>query len=376
VTGGGWGQDPFGGSPFGGEPFGGGSATGGPAAGRPTPTPAPVFGSAPPPHQPGGEQTNTLATLSVIFAFAFAPAGAVLGHLGLREIARTGEKGRQRAIVGIALSYSIIVIVVIGLVVWTVTRDEAKSSTASSSSRPTTTCSTPATSGPLSAPPTLNPGRTVDAGELPALVLGGDEVDAIATKNGQPAPSLTAAPPSSALEPSPGAQGSTDPADFAPAIIAGSETGYRDSGYRAVYTQAMTGQAPAGTQTLTQSVLAFPEAATAQRALQGFLQLIARCLPPDPSGYLVGFFKFTEHDGASLEDWELTAPQLAHTAGQGDPYYRFDGIRYGPPSAGPPYSNERAIGVKGNVIVDVAFRGVTNYLTTLGVLAAILKKLS
>jgi hypothetical protein len=335
-----------------------------------------VFGSPPPPQQPGGKQTNTLATLSVIFALLFAPAGAVLGHLGLREIARTGERGRRRAFIGIALSYSIIVIMVIGLVVWTVTRDEAKSPTASTSSRPTTTCSTPDGSGPVIAPPTLNPGRTVDAGDLSALLLDVDQVDAIFTQDGQPAPSLTAQPPSTALEPSPGKQGSTDPADFAPAMIAGSETGYRDSGYRAVYTQAMTGQVSAGTQALTQSVLAFPDAATAQRALQGFLQLIARCLPPDPSGYRLGFFKFTEHDGASHEDWELTAPELAHTARQGDPYYRFDGVRYGAQSPSDPYSNERAIGVKGNAIVDVAFRGVTNYLTTLGVLAAILKKLS
>jgi eukaryotic-like serine/threonine-protein kinase len=374
VTGGGWGHDPFGGSTFGGESFGGGST--GPGGGPLAFTPPPVFGSPPPPQQPGGKQTNTLATLSVIFAFLFAPAGAVLGHLGLREIARTGERGRRRAFIGIALSYSIIVIMVIGLVVWTVTRDEAKSPTAFTSSRPTTTCSTSDGSGPLIAPPTLNPGRTVDAGELPALLLDVDQVDAIFTQDGQPAPSLTAQPPSTALEPSPGARGSTDPADFAPAMIAGSEAGYRDSGYRAVYTQAMTGQASAGTQALTQSVLAFPDAATAQRALQGFLQLIARCLPPDPSGYRLGFFKFAEHDGASLEDWELTAPELAHTAGQGDPYYRFDGIRYGAQSASAPYSNERAIGVKGNAIVDVAFRGVTNYLTTLGVLAAILKKLS
>jgi hypothetical protein len=114
VTGAGWGQDPFGGSPFGGDPFGGGPAGGSPWGGNPgsggpaSPpsfTPPPTFGS---PHGPGGGATNTLATLSVIFAFLFAPAGAVLGHLGLRQIARTGQRGRQRAIVGIALSYSII----------------------------------------------------------------------------------------------------------------------------------------------------------------------------------------------------------------------------------------------------------------------------
>ena len=35
------------------------------------------------------QTVNTLATLSLVFAFVFAPAGAILGHLGLAQIRRT-----------------------------------------------------------------------------------------------------------------------------------------------------------------------------------------------------------------------------------------------------------------------------------------------
>ncbi len=46
------------------------------------------------PHGPGpsGGDAKTLATLSIVFAFVFAPVGAVLGHLALSRI-----KHRQTA---------------------------------------------------------------------------------------------------------------------------------------------------------------------------------------------------------------------------------------------------------------------------------------
>ncbi|MEO3818162.1 DUF4190 domain-containing protein [Plantactinospora sp. B24E8] len=59
--------------------------------------------------QPGqyGEPrgVNVLAILSLVFAFVFAPAGIVLGHLARRQIARTGEQGAQLALWGLILSY-------------------------------------------------------------------------------------------------------------------------------------------------------------------------------------------------------------------------------------------------------------------------------
>ncbi|MEV0672085.1 sensor domain-containing protein [Mycobacterium sp. NPDC050441] len=115
---GGYGGPPS--DPFGGAPFGGWS---GPPSGPPT------IQVPPPPSQ----ETNQLATLSIVFAFLFAPAGAVLGHVALSQIKRLHQKGRDRAIIGLVLSYVVIVIAVAALVVWLVI---PRSDTATSS-RPT-----------------------------------------------------------------------------------------------------------------------------------------------------------------------------------------------------------------------------------------------
>ena len=88
--------DPFGADPF--DPFTGG-ATGAPE------TPAPQ------------QETHTLATLSVVFAFVFAPAGLILGHLALSQIHQTGQRGRDRALVGVTLSYVFITVAVVALIV-------------------------------------------------------------------------------------------------------------------------------------------------------------------------------------------------------------------------------------------------------------------
>jgi asparagine N-glycosylation enzyme membrane subunit Stt3 len=58
-----------------------------------------------------------LATLSVIFAFVFAPAGVILGHVALSQIQDGAERGRDRAVVGVTLSYAFITVVVVALVV-------------------------------------------------------------------------------------------------------------------------------------------------------------------------------------------------------------------------------------------------------------------
>jgi eukaryotic-like serine/threonine-protein kinase len=71
-----------------------------------------------PPAPPSRPPVNAFATLSLVFAFVFAPAGAILGHLGLAQIRRTGEGGRARALVGVMVSYVFITISVIALVGW------------------------------------------------------------------------------------------------------------------------------------------------------------------------------------------------------------------------------------------------------------------
>ena len=97
------GGDPFGGDVFAGDPFG----VGRPGAGA-SPGPAPTSQQ---------QETNTLATLSVVFAFVFAPAGVILGHLALSQIHETGNRGWDRALVGVTLSYVFITVAVVALVV-------------------------------------------------------------------------------------------------------------------------------------------------------------------------------------------------------------------------------------------------------------------
>jgi Domain of unknown function (DUF4190) len=107
--GGGYGDsaDPFGTEPFGSSPYG-----------SPTPTPAPA---------PSGEM-NTLATLSIVFAFVFAPVGVVLGHVALAQISRRGERGRDRALIGLTLSYLFMLFAVVALIVWLIIGGGPKSS--------------------------------------------------------------------------------------------------------------------------------------------------------------------------------------------------------------------------------------------------------
>lgn len=115
--------NPFGPSPFQPNPFG---------AGAPGPHPAPQPTPGPP-----RDEANVLATLSVVFAFVFAPAGLILGHLGLAQIRHTGQRGRERALVGVTLSYVFITALVIALIVAAM-MPEAKSVQAAAPT-PTTT---------------------------------------------------------------------------------------------------------------------------------------------------------------------------------------------------------------------------------------------
>ena len=94
--------------------------------------PGPGYPPEPPSLPYPSQDPNTLATLSVIFAFVFAPVGAVLGHLALGQIRRTYQLGRDRALIGLTLSYTFMVLAVAGLTIFTVTTGHppATSSTA------------------------------------------------------------------------------------------------------------------------------------------------------------------------------------------------------------------------------------------------------
>jgi hypothetical protein len=112
MTYGGGNQDPFGGDPFGGQAPQQGFAAG-----------TTVF----PPGAPESE-VNTLATLSIIFAVVFAPVGAVLGHVALSQIRQRHQRGRERAVIGVTISYIVIALTVLALVMWVVTSNGSGSS--------------------------------------------------------------------------------------------------------------------------------------------------------------------------------------------------------------------------------------------------------
>ena len=133
--------------PFGSDPFGGPPSTQGympPLTGGSPPITGRVF---PPPGRPSGE-VNKFATLSIVFAFVFAPVGAALGHVALSQIKRSGQRGRERAIVGLTISYVIIVLAVIALVIWLLTANASESP-----SSPGKTTATPTTTPRASPPP-------------------------------------------------------------------------------------------------------------------------------------------------------------------------------------------------------------------------------
>ena len=134
-------QDPYGYDPYSYDPLGRVPFADPPAELPPfTPPPAPPY---PPP-------VNTLATLSLVFAFVFPPAGAILGHLGLAQIRRTGEIGRDRALAGLALSYAFITLTVVALVAWAALA--AFTSTSSQTAAPATTTGTTVPPPPAVAP--------------------------------------------------------------------------------------------------------------------------------------------------------------------------------------------------------------------------------
>ncbi len=68
-------------------------------------------------------QVNQYATISVIAAVIVAPVGIVFGAMALRQIARTGERGRSLALAGLWIGIAVtalyvLAIVFVGLVLW------------------------------------------------------------------------------------------------------------------------------------------------------------------------------------------------------------------------------------------------------------------
>ena len=140
-------EDPYGHNPFSYDPLGRVPLD-------PPPVQPPIFTAPPlPPYHP---PVNPFATLSLVFAFVFAPAGAILGHLGLAHIRRTGELGRNRAVVGLVQSYAFITLTILGLITWA-TLAGSRSDRITAPAATTSTGPAPATVAPETAA-TLLPG--------------------------------------------------------------------------------------------------------------------------------------------------------------------------------------------------------------------------
>ncbi|HWN28849.1 MAG TPA: DUF4333 domain-containing protein [Actinomycetospora sp.] len=60
--------------------------------------------------RPSASGTNTMAILSVVFAFLFSPLGIVFGVVGRRQTRRTGQRGRGLATSGLVLSVVFLVV--------------------------------------------------------------------------------------------------------------------------------------------------------------------------------------------------------------------------------------------------------------------------
>ena len=89
-----------------------------------------------------------------MFALVFAPAGALLGHLALSQIGRSAQRGRDRALIGLTLSYVFIFFAVIALVVCAVTATRGASPTVATSTTPV--IAKPSTTV-ITAPPSTRP---------------------------------------------------------------------------------------------------------------------------------------------------------------------------------------------------------------------------
>ncbi|CAM3179504.1 sensor domain-containing protein [Mycobacterium colombiense] len=206
---------------------------------------------------------NTLATLSVVFAFLLAPVGAVLGHFALRDIRRRGERGRNRAMVGLTLSYAFTVIAVVALVLWVTLGDNH----AGQSTAHTTATGAMKPSATTPAPP--EPAVTAEG--LQSLVLTGEDVAGLIKAPGMYVNKTW----TQTHELQPG--DSFDPPECTQAVFNGLTASYRDSGYRAIYGVDLGQHTNGFPHGVSEFVAAFDNAAAAKAFATGAVNQINGC---------------------------------------------------------------------------------------------------
>lgn len=230
--------------------------------------PNPFDPGAPPPQPPAqpppqAHEVNTLATLSVVFAFLLAPVGAVLGHFALRDIRRRGELGRNRAMVGLTLSYAFTVIAVVALVLWATLGDNH----AGQSTAHTTATGAMKPSATTPAPP--EPAVTAEG--LQSLVLTGEDVAGLIKAPGMYVNKTW----TQTHELQPG--DSFDPPECTQAVFNGLTASYRDSGYRAIYGVDLGQHTNGFPHGVSEFVAAFDNAAAAKAFATGAVNQINGC---------------------------------------------------------------------------------------------------
>lgn len=209
--------------------------------------PPPGPGGYPPPYPPS--PTNPLATLSIVFAFLFAPAGAVLGHLALGQIARTGQRGRDRALIGLTLSYVLIAVAVVGLTLSLVMSAGPRDGSSVTATPPDRVVAPTDPAAP-------SPGRPRPA--MTPVLLGLDEVRSILDM-----PGLAETKSGSGGSGEAGGDANADPAECVGAVAPGIDTVYDDSGASGFQRASFS---DSSTATMVEQVAAEFRSASAARA--------------------------------------------------------------------------------------------------------------
>jgi hypothetical protein len=300
-------QDPYGYGPFSYDPLG--RVPPAPPA-RPPALPPPP----PPPQRP---PANALATLSLVFAFVCPPAGAILGHVGLSQIRRTGEPGRDRAVAGMTLSYAFITLAVLALVAWATLA--ALPAASRRTAAPATTTTSAAPSGPTVEPATV-------AALLPSLT---DLENITADQNLEAGPTRDRAG-------RPGADGSIDRPQCWGSIVAGSADAYT--------VDAITGYHAAK----------FSDTRSFLKSVELLLVVVAFRDPPTAQSQLASALSGWRHCGGSTVTATLSGdPPIQYALGT--PADAGNGVTtLDLTPRGLQVRSARAIAAKANVVVDLA----------------------
>jgi hypothetical protein len=278
------------------------------------------------------QQTSKMATWSIVFAFVFAPLGAVLGHFALTDTRDLHQRGRNRAVLGVTLSYAVIVIAAGALLVWAIRPANpvpAMATAPSSTSLSTATTQTPtSTTSPTPTTPVLGQAN------LPQMLLTLDEIKAI-TKTPNLAP-VDYSAGSGAGPGDPGAKPDATPPCF-DVITAGMDTDYNATGYTGLKGAHFL---DATTATIVDEVVSsFADAAAAQRFVDHVAENWGGCsgktvtLPTPPGSptvaLIVGNVTATT-DGATLQNTLV----------------------------GKTFTQYRSLALKDNVVVDLGAMGL------------------